>query len=208
MTTKLALYNQALLEIGERRLTGLTEARPPRYALDEVYDPALAFALEQGLWNFGIRSQELTYSASVTPAFGYTYAFEKPSDLVRLSMLTSDESQTSGVEDFSDEAGYWFANIDTMYTSYVSDNASYGMDLARWPATFERYVVLLLASRICDPETASGTKLERIEQKMKRALLDARSKDAMAGSNRYNDKSRWLRARNSGSRLGGTGRGL
>ena len=50
--------------------------------------------------------------------------------------------------------------------------------------------------------------LERIKRDCKKALIDARSKDAMAGPNYYRDKSNWLRARNSGSRLNGTGRGL
>lgn len=208
MASKLGVYNLSLLEIGERSLASLTEARPPRYALDTVYDGLLLYALEQGLWNFGMRAQEIAYDPGIEPAFGYDYAFEKPDDLVRLNTLTTDASGTMPVEDFADEAGYWYANVDTVYTTYVSDDASYGLDLTKWPATFERYFVLLLAERICNRETASENKLERIKRDCKKALIDARSKDAMAGPNAFRDKANWLMVRNSGSRLNGTGRGL
>jgi len=208
MATKLGVFNLCLLELGERPLSSLSEARPPRYALDAVYDGALLYALEQGLWNFGMRAQEIAYDPNIDPAFGYDYALEKPSDLVRLNTLTTDAAGLMPLEEYADEAGYWYANSDAVYTTYVSNNASYGLDLTLWPATFERYFVLLLAERICSRETASESKLERLKRDCKKALIDARSKDAMAGPNYFRDKSNWLRARNSGSRLNGTGRGL
>ncbi len=207
-TSKLALYNQALTEIGERSLSDLTENRPPRHALDAVYDTALRYALEQGLWNFAIRTQELTESPSLDPLFGYTYGFEHPDDLVRIAAMTSDGTLQTAIEEYADENGYWWTNQDTIYVSYVSDDTDYGLDLSKWTSTFERYVVLLLASRICNRETASETKLERLARDTKKALLDARSKDAMAGNRMHREKSNWLNARLRNSRINGTGRGL
>lgn len=208
MATKLGLYNGALLEIGERRLASLSENRAPRYALDETWDGTLRLVLEEGLWNFAMRSQEIAYSTSVTPDFGYTYAFAQPSDMVRLAALCSDATMRLTIDQYVDEAGYWWANVDTIYASFVSDDTGYGADLSRWPATFEKYVTLELASAVCVRITGSEAKLDRIEKMKKRALMNARSKDAMSSANRRVQKSNWLEARLQGSRINGTGRGL
>ena len=208
MTTKLGLYNEALREIGERRLASLTEAQPMRYRLDDVYTSAIRYVLEQGLWNTAMRSIELPAQVSIDPNFGYDYAFEQPSDLVRLAALCSDASMIETVREYADERGYWWANVAPLYVSYVSDDTEYGLDLSRWPETLARFAALELAERIVVPGTASESKLERIDKMRKRALIDARSKDAMSGPNRKGVRSSWLQARMSGSSLDGTGRGL
>ena len=37
MATKLGLYNRALRVLGETKLSSLSEAREPRYILDDIY---------------------------------------------------------------------------------------------------------------------------------------------------------------------------
>jgi hypothetical protein len=48
MTTKLSLYNQSLGHLKEGKIADLTEAVERRYVLDDYYDDALIFCLEQG----------------------------------------------------------------------------------------------------------------------------------------------------------------
>ena len=88
---QLGLYNQALYLLGERSLASLTENREPRRILDVVWRGAVKFCLEQGQWKFALRTSKLTYSTDVIPTFGYSRAFERPTDCVRLSKMCSDE---------------------------------------------------------------------------------------------------------------------
>src|SRR5258708_823139 len=122
MTDKLSLYNGALTEfLGERKLANLTENREPRRVLDEIWDGgALRYCLEQGLWNFAMRTIQLTYSPSVEPDFGFRYAFDKPTDWVRTAALCVDEFFRCPLLQYNDEAGFWFADIDTIYVRYIS----------------------------------------------------------------------------------------
>ena len=83
MPSKLSIYNGALTIIGERKLASLTENREPRYKLDEIWDnDMIDRCLQMGQWKFAKRTVELTASPSVTPSFGFQYAFEQPADHV------------------------------------------------------------------------------------------------------------------------------
>src|SRR3546814_10721056 len=76
--TQLSLYNGALRLCGEAKLANLTEDREPRYVLDDVWDDgALRHCLQQGLWNFAMRTVEAEYSPSVEPSFGFRRAFDR-----------------------------------------------------------------------------------------------------------------------------------
>ena len=95
---KLSIYNGALLFIGDRQLSALTDNVEPRRLLDGVWDrDGIDTVLEHGQWNFAMRSAKYEYSPSVTPSFGHSRAFEKPSDFVRLCAMCSDEFFTTVV---------------------------------------------------------------------------------------------------------------
>ena len=162
MATQLSLYNEALRICGERKLASLTENREPRRILDSVWDAnAINYCLEQGQWKFAIRTAKLENNASMEPAFGYQYGFDKPTDLIRLTALCSDEYFNVPLTQYSEEAGYWFSDLDEIYIQYVSNDASYGNDFSLYPETYMRYVASYLASEIIDRLTQtirSGTR--------------------------------------------------
>ena len=117
MADKLLLFNNALLLCGERTIGSLTEARESRRLLDAVYDGgANKTCLEAGLWNFATRSLKIEFDPSIDPDFGFQRAFEKPSDWCRTGTVSVDEYfgiPLKGFQ-FSDEGGFWFADIDTL----------------------------------------------------------------------------------------------
>ena len=55
-------------------------------------------------------------------------------------------------EQFKDEAGFWYADLDTIYVRFVSNDATYGGDLANWPQSFinmvEGYLALKISPRL------------------------------------------------------------
>src|SRR3546814_6155120 len=109
--TQLSLYNGALRLCGEAKLANLTEDREPRYVLDDVWDDgALRHCLQQGLWNFAMRTVEAEYSPSVEPSFGFRRAFDKPTDWVRTAAMASDEYFRCPLTSLGarDGGGFWF----------------------------------------------------------------------------------------------------
>ncbi|HET7409259.1 MAG TPA: hypothetical protein VFJ13_03600 [Paracoccaceae bacterium] len=180
MTTRLALYNEALLLLGERPIANLSENREPRRVLDAIWDGGLVRSvLEQGLWNFAIRTAQADYSASVEPSFGYRRAFDKPTDWVRTAGVAGDGYFNSPLTQYVDEASYWFADLDALFVRYVSDDAAYGGDLSAWPQSVVRYAAAHMAHDACERVTQSSTKAETLRKMADKRLLAARSRDAM-----------------------------
>ena len=206
MTDKLGLFNGALRLLGERKLASLVEAREPRRVLDDIWDEgAVKYCLSQGLWNFASRSGQYTYSPSYTPEFGLAFAFEKPEDWVRTSAVCSDEYFKVPLLNYSDEGGLWFADIDTLYIRYVSNDASFGGDLALWPLNFAKYVQSYLAFEAAPKISGSASKVADIEKAMRHRLTQARSSDAMDEPTKFPARSSWLLSRGQFRHVRGSG---
>lgn len=203
MPSQLTLYNNALLLCGERSLASLTEEREPRRLLDQVYDSggAIKTCLEMGQWNFAMRATQVDYDTSIEPDFGYRRAFEKPSDWVLTSALCSDEYFQVPLTQYVDEAGYWYADLDTIYVRYVSNGVTYGMDLAAWPESFREVVEAYLAKRIVRKLTGSKEREDEADEHLEKMLKRAKSRAAMAGPTMFPAAGSWVRAR------GGRGNG-
>lgn len=199
MATQLSLYNEALRICGERKLASITEDREPRRLLDGVWDGgAIDYCLEQGQWNFAMRSAKLEYAPSIDPAFGYKYAFEKPSDYIRITALCTDEYFNVPLTQYTEEGGFWFSDLDEIYIKYVSNDSSYGSDYSLYPQTFMRYVATYLASEIIDRLTQNASLWDKTYRLMQKRLTDARSKDAMAEPTQFLPTGRWISARRGG----------
>lgn len=194
---KLERYNGALLILGERKLASLTEAREPRRALDDAWDQAVSYCLEQGYWKFAMRAVQIDSSASVVPTFGYQYAFPKPADFVRMYRQSIDERLDTPLLDIVDEPDYWYANCDPLYVKYVSNDTAYGMDQSIWPGTFCEYIDTRLALKTCKRITGKDPTADLIGAE-KKARVDARGKDAMNEPPGFPPSGTWVRSRRTG----------
>lgn len=199
MATQLSLYNEALRLCGERKLASLTENREPRRLLDQVWDEgALEYCLEMGAWNFANRSLLLQEDPTFTTQFGYRYAFEKPSDVVRLTAVCSDEYYNMPLTRYKEEGGYYFSDLDIIYIQYVSSDAEFGMDTSLYPRTYEKFVAAFMASEIIDRLTQNETLWDKVFKVMQKRLRTARSKDAMDEATKFMPTGRWVNARRGG----------
>lgn len=205
-TDKLTLYNDALLIVGELKIASLTENREPRRALDDVYAKSVDYCLESGFWNFAMRAVQIDSSASVTPTFGYQFAFPKPSDFVRMYRQSTDPTLQPELLDVVDEPNYWFANTDPIYVKYVSDSVSYGGDLSLWPETFSDFVATRMAFKICKRVTGNAPSEELIKA-LKTTAVVARGKDAMNEPPGFPPFGTWVQSRLRGSDSSRRGRG-
>lgn len=196
-TTQLSLYNGALRNLKERKLASLSEETKARRTLDDAWDDggAIKACLEQGYWNFAIRTSKITKNTDFTAAFGYRNQFTIPSDFVRLVALSVDEFQRVPLNDYTEEAGNWYCNEDTIYVSYISNDNDYGANLSRWPETFVSYVELYLADETAGTITGES---DLVKEDLRRALIDARSKDAMNEPTKFMPQGQFTRARQGG----------
>jgi hypothetical protein len=212
MATKLGLYNGALRILKERRIASLSEDREPKRLLDDVYsdgttEGAVIACLEMGQWTFATRSVQIDYSPSITPAFGYRYAFDRPTDLVRVCGIWSDDRMTSPLLQYRDERHYWYCDLQTIYVAYVSKNASYGIDLSLWPESFTSMVEAYLAKEIAPNLTNGDDKIAIAEKKFDEALKEASSRDAMNMPTKFAPPGTWTTSRGisrHGSRWNGS----
>jgi len=208
-TDRLKIYNGALLLCGERQLATLSENREPRFLLDLVWnDDGVRYCLEQAQWHFAMRSSRLDYEPSIEPEWGFNRGFTKPDDWVATSGIFQDESMKSPLTDYADEQGIWYAYVDEIYVRYVSDNTLYGMDYARWPATFTDYVKAYFASRIIHRLPGAASKIEWLigpagrpdKGYLHKCLLTAKNKAAMTGPATFPTRGTWVQARHGNTR--------
>lgn len=208
MTTKLELFNGALLELGERNLASLSENREPRRLLDAVWDTgAVKFCLNAGQWKFATRSAMLESSPSVTPGIdGYSLAYEIPGDFIRTVAFCSDGYFNSPILGYQQDAGFWFTDVEPIYIRYVSNDADYGGDLSLWPPNFVLYVQAYLASRIVKRNNQNKTEWQDLMRLTEIRLKAAKASDAMEGPTVFPPTGAWVRSR-TGGRCGERGPG-
>jgi len=199
MATKLAVYNNALLILGERKLDSLSENRKPRRIFDQVWDSDFVkFCLEGANWNFATRTIRSEYNTAITPDFGYQYAHNKPDDWVRTSALSGDEGLFDALTSYTDEAGYWWTDLETIYVRYVSDDEDYGGSLADWPESFTKFVEAQLAAKACFSMTQSRERAAELEGQAQKLLRNAASRDAQNEPPKFPPRGRLVRARGGG----------
>lgn len=196
MTDRLALYNKALLYCSEPPLASLEDDVVSRHVLDAVWaDRAVAKILEEGLWNCALRSLELVYDPSVAPPFGQARAFRQPDDLVRVNALCSDARMLRPLLSYLDEAGYWFADVDAIFVSFVSDDPNFGGDLSRWPPSLADAAARWIAAQAAHGFNKAEAQIFRMEAAAERAFSLARNRDAMNQPTRFVPPGRWMSAR-------------
>lgn len=195
-TSRLKIYNGALLICESRSIANLSVNEEARHALDEIWnDGGVHYCLEQAQWKFAMRSSRLDYDPDVNPDWGYRRAFEKPTDWCVTAAVCTDEYFNSPLLQYADEVGYWFSDMEQIYVRYVSDAANFGSDLARWPSTFTEYVKHYFARKVA-PRLPGAKELKvdlvKLEEK---ALMTAKNKDAMAGPTSFPARGSWLLSR-------------
>lgn len=197
--SQLTIYNGALLLAGERFLSSLSEEREPRRLLDHVWDSnGVRTCLEKGQWYFAMRAVQLDYDTGVEPDFGYRRAFQKPDDWVLTCGLCQDEQFNTPLTQYVFEAGYWYADLETIYLRYISDDAAYGMDLNKWPEAFREYVEEYFCSKIVRKLTGSAEAEAESHTRLRQKLLSAKSNSLMAEPTKFPARGGWGLSRNGG----------
>ncbi len=194
-TTQLRIYNRALRALEETRLSALTDNRPIRHEMDEVWtDDLRVRCLEKGLWNFATRTVEASYDPDVNPSFGHAYAFSKPTDWLRTAAVGQDEFFAMPLVQYEDEGNHLYCGLQTIYWKYISKDSEYGLNLDAWTALFAEAVGLHLALQVA-PGRLNRAELSDLRKDERDAFVNARSKDAMNEPAKFPAEGRWTRSR-------------
>jgi hypothetical protein len=195
VSSRLLIYKAACRHLGETSIEALTDNVPVRHALDDVWDGGgVERCLDAGQWNFATRSSRLEFEPSITPEFGYPYAFEKPADFVRTTSVCSDEFFNAPLRDYRDELLYWWANQTPLFVRYVSKDNDYGMNIGEWPESFAAFVEAHFAHEVTSVATFASKRLETKEVRAD-LLLTAQSRDAMETPSPRKPMGSWATSR-------------
>lgn len=203
MATKLGIYNDALRHCKSRPLASLLEDRKPRHILDSIWnEDFIKGCLEDGYWNFSLRTVAIQAEPAMDPTFGYKFAVLKPDDWIRTQAISADDSFFDPLTNYSDEGNYIFTNFEVFYLRFASLLPEYGMNMGIWPESFTDYCGAKLGLKACKSLTGSMALKDDIDKDMRKALLSAKSIDAMNEPPRFNPINSWNRARMRGRNLG------
>lgn len=201
MATKAGLFNAALIELGHTTLTDTGEAVEAGRVLNQVYSRVVADCLAAGSWNFATETIKAEADTGVTPAFGFTEVFAKPSDWIRTVSVSQDEYLSVPLIHYYDDANFWSADSSPLYIRYVSNDTGMGLELTRWPSSFTRYVELELADRVCMKLTSDKTLWAQIKEDKKKAKTAALIHDAMNEAQpKFAPMGSWNSSRGGGGR--------
>lgn len=198
MASRIEIYRGALRLLGDAHgLSSLTEEGPARTALDQAWQPAVDYLLSKGLWNFAIRSVELTADEDVAPLFGYQFAFSKPTDWVRTVSISNEATFREGYEDYEDETGYWYADPDPLYVRYISNDEAYGWNIAAWRQPFAKALEAYLAYDCGLPISSDRGNRNDMFTLFGKLLKEAKTLDAVDERVRLRPRGRLVRSRHS-----------
>lgn len=81
------IANDALTLLGAGRITSFEEEGTQAKVMLQMYQPAVDAVLQSHPWNSALVQAELPQLSSVTPVYGYDYAYQLPVDPVCLRVL-------------------------------------------------------------------------------------------------------------------------
>jgi hypothetical protein len=195
VATKIAIWNASLDELGHRPLSDTGEPVEAGRVLTRRYDRVVADCLSEASWNFAMETIKAAADTGVTPEFGYTEVFAKPSDWVKTISVSMDEYFSYPLLQYYDDANFWSADSTPLYIRYVSNDTGLGMDLTRWTPSFTRYVELELAHRAWRINNDKSLR-EEIGKMRDRARKLAKNQDAMnEAATKFPPPSSWTRSR-------------
>lgn len=196
MATKLAVINGALVDIGNERISDTGEGIKASNETTAVWDRVVADCLSAGSWNFAMETIKADADTGVTPEFGYSEVFAKPSDWVRTFAASGDEYFSYPLTRYYDDSNFWSADVTPVYFRYVSNSTNLGLDLTRWPAKFTRFVELELAERVCLTLTQNNSLKDEVGKIRDKARREALNIDAMNEAQpRFAPPPSWTQAR-------------
>ena len=194
MASRLQIYQQATIHLGESRVNTIVDDTETRRVLDDAWNGVLAEAFLSGDWNFAKANQLLVADATVSPARGYAFAYDYPSDYLRTTAVSPDANFVEPFNDYVDIGEHLHSDQSVIFLEYIRSDLRDDDNVDEWPDYFWRYVAYLLAFEVCERLTQSSGKSDELFRRTRRSLSQAKSIDGINEQGRSIRNSEWLRA--------------
>jgi hypothetical protein len=132
--------------------------------------------LEMGQWNFAMRTIQIDYDSGVEPSSATPARSPSPPTGCSPRPCASDEFFRFPLTRYTDEAGYWYSDLDTLYVRYVSDDVAYGLNMNHWPESFREWWRSTSASKVIRKLANSEEEEVKSEKRLKKKLRLAKSR--------------------------------
>ena len=163
--TKLIIWNKALSFLGERKLAALDDDTPSSRVLDLHYDTVRDSLLRSHRWNFARKRVAIDADATA-PAFGWSYAYDLPTDCLRVLELNGRQAAQNDA-DFEIEDGQLLTDASECNLVYIYRND----DPSTYDPLFTEALCLKLAIAACLEITQSTTKKGELLQELEQITL-------------------------------------
>lgn len=161
---QLALYNEALLLCGQRKLSSLTEDREPRHRLDQLYNAdTINYLLELAKPHFASTTGTLNSPSAAT---SYSYSHALPTDYVVLIEPYSNARLDQPISQYVIEGDNLLTDHAVVYLRYIQDDVS----IANWDYSFFKFAAAFFAREVAarlapaEREKAAAIYAERLKE--------------------------------------------
>lgn len=188
MASIVGICNRALQKLGAERIIALTQDSVPARAANAAFETVRDAELRAHSWSFAIKRASL--ASTTAPAFGYSYAFQLPSDCLRL--LPPDHNEGTYMQDWKLEGRLILTNdtapLQIRYVARITDPNQYD-------TLFNESLACKLAMEMCEELTQSNSKKQLIAEEYKAAIREARRINAFENVPAEQQTDSWITAR-------------
>lgn len=179
------ICNKALVSLGADTILDITEDSENARKLNVIYEPTLHDLLRIHPWNFAQKRASLA-QLTTTPAFGYSYYYQLPSDYERMVSINNQTTIDYVIENGKLACSESSANI--IYTAYISDANLYD-------SNFKEVFSARLAAELAYPIIGSRALSEDFWKLYQIKLSRAISADSQEGKPQKFERNYWKESR-------------
>lgn len=191
MASQVEIVNNALIKLGEDRITSMSDPDKPATLASAVWDVKRDAELAAHPWTFATARAALPASATA-PAFGWAFSYPLPAGF--LAMVEVGEDYVLYRPDearalFTIEGGAILCDeASPLRIRYVQQVTNTGL----WPALFAEAMACRLAVELCEALTQSGSKKQQLRDEYRDTIRAARRANAIELPPQPVPESIWL----------------
>ena len=163
--TKTEICNRALAILGEEPIIDIDGDGDLNVLLRNTYTFALEDSLRSNTWNFAYKRASLA-QLSTSPEYGYSYAYQLPSDFLKLR--DTDSTLTHEIE--ADQLLTDDSSMNIRYIALITDTE-------KFDSSFANYLAIRIALELAYSITGEAGVVDRVTALYKEAKREAKKND-------------------------------
>ena len=190
MASKLDICNLALNYLGFSALTTLDDSTRQGTSCLAMWGIIVDEVMASEPWNFAT-ARETLQQLSVAPLYGYAYAYQLPSDLIRL-LSTQDSTSRYHKSGYAREGSTLLSNLSLVSIKYIRRITEPGLFPPGFTACLAARLAAALSYGLTDNTQKRSTELLQTYAVLRK---EAALVDASEGYEPIRERDSWLRGR-------------